>query len=244
MSSSSSDILGRAAKIAGISAWVVLGFFAVQFLLLYVIQLLVKADIITVGAFKSPLTQLIVSAIAYTLALVFIILPYLIRERYSSSFKKLLGIHKQPLLRNLGWVLLGYGAYLALSLVFAIVIKAVWPGFDAMQAQEIGFKGLHGPVEFAMALLALVVIAPIVEELLFRGFLFGQLRRTTNFWLSTLITSLVFGFVHLQWNVGVDVFALSLVLCFLREKTGTIWVGIALHMVKNSIAFTFLGSVN
>ncbi len=73
-----------------------------------------------------------------------------------------------------------------------------------------------------------------------RGYLFGKLRRESGFWLSAVITSAVFGFVHLQWNVGVDVFALSLVLCFLREKTGAIWAGMILHMLKNSVAYVLL----
>jgi membrane protease YdiL (CAAX protease family) len=57
---------------------------------------------------------------------------------------------------------------------------------------------------------------------------------------SSLLVSLLFGVVHLQWNVGVNVFALSIVLCSLREITGTIYAGILLHMLKNGVAFWLL----
>ena len=46
--------------------------------------------------------------------------------------------------------------------------------------------------------------------------------------------------MHFQWNVGVNVFALSVVLCALREITGTIYAGILTHMIKNGVAFYLL----
>ncbi|MBO7664280.1 CPBP family intramembrane metalloprotease, partial [Candidatus Saccharibacteria bacterium] len=58
--------------------------------------------------------------------------------------------------------------------------------------------------------------------------------------VATLITSIAFGCMHGQWNVGVNVFALSVVLCVLREITGSIYSGILVHMLKNAIAFYLL----
>lgn len=57
---------------------------------------------------------------------------------------------------------------------------------------------------------------------------------------SSLVVSMVFGILHGQWNVGVNVFALSLVMCLLREYTGSVWAGIVLHMTKNALAFYML----
>ena len=58
--------------------------------------------------------------------------------------------------------------------------------------------------------------------------------------ISILLVSLLFGIVHLQWNVGVNVFAMSIVMCLMREITGTIHAGILMHMLKNGIAFYLL----
>ena len=82
----------------------------------------------------------------------------------------------------------------------------------------------------------------------FRGFLYGKIRGRLNeivsdkisMMISIFLVSLLFGIVHLQWNVGVNVFAMSIVLCGLREITGTIYSGILLHMLKNGIAFYLL----
>ena len=62
--------------------------------------------------------------------------------------------------------------------------------------------------------------------------------------VAILLVSILFGVVHLQWNVGVNVFATSVVLCLMREVTGTVYAGILLHMLKNGIAFFLLYVLN
>ena len=91
-----------------------------------------------------------------------------------------------------------------------------------------------------LAFITLVVIAPVAEEVLFRGYLYGKLKKYVPVWAAILITSALFGLIHGTWNVAVDTFALSIILCLLRESTGGIWASILLHMIKNGIAFYFL----
>ena len=91
--------------------------------------------------------------------------------------------------------------------------------------------------ERGIAFVMLAVLAPIVEEIIFRGWLYGKLRIKIPKWAAILVTSLLFGLVHLQWNVGITVFCMSVVNCLLREVTGTIYAGILVHILNNSIAF-------
>ena len=86
----------------------------------------------------------------------------------------------------------------------------------------------------------LVIIAPVAEELLFRGYLLGKLRKHAPLWVAILVTSVIFGAIHLAWNVGIDVFALSIVLCVVRVVSGSLWPSIMLHMLKNGLAFYLL----
>ncbi|MBQ6393939.1 CPBP family intramembrane metalloprotease, partial [Candidatus Saccharibacteria bacterium] len=81
---------------------------------------------------------------------------------------------------------------------------------------------------------------PIAEEVIFMGWLYGKLRSRMGMIMAIFITSVLFCIIQGQWNVGVNVFAMSIVLCGLREVTGTIYAGILLHMVKNGIAFYLL----
>ena len=116
------------------------------------------------------------------------------------------------------------------------------------EAQSVGFSLYVTGVERMITFVVLVVIAPIFEEIIFRGWLYGKLRglfsekmpEIAGIIVANFLVSLLFGIVHLQWNVGVNVFALSVVLCALREVTGTIYAGILTHMVKNGVAFYLL----
>lgn len=104
------------------------------------------------------------------------------------------------------------------------------------EEQLIGFTNPSG-LELALAFVALVVVVPIAEELLFRGFIYKGVRRGFSFIVAAFVVSLLFAVAHGQLNVGIDVFCLSLVLCYLREKTDSLWPGILLHGLKNAVAF-------
>lgn len=54
---------------------------------------------------------------------------------------------------------------------------------------------------------------------------------------AAIFTSMLFALAHAQWNVAIDTFILSFALIWLLEKTGNIWASVALHALKNLIAF-------
>lgn len=158
-----------------------------------------------------------------------------------------LGLKGLPTWTDIGLAPVGFivATLLAAGLV---AIFSIFPWFDAEQVQEVGFSFYLTGVERIVAFLILVVVAPIAEELIFRGWLYGKLRPMlsekmsdrASMIISIFLVSLLFGIVHMQWNVGVNVFAMSIVLCGLREITGTIYAGILMHMIKNGVAFFLL----
>lgn len=221
----------------GVSVWVVAGFFLAQQLVVSLLGVLVNLGM-PLGTSNQAVLNAVAAAIIYTLSAVVIIgVPWWWR-RYKTTPQEL-GLARLP-----SWtdILLGpAGVVIYLPLTVALVALASHViGFDIGQKQEVGFSQLSNHTELILAFVTLVVIAPVLEEILFRGYLFGKIRARLPFWATALIVSLLFGIVHLQWNVGVDVFALSLTLCLLREVSGSIWAGVLLHMLKNSVAFYFL----
>ena len=142
-------------------------------------------------------------------------------------------------LRHVGLALLFFPIYLALSMILLGVSRLIFPDVNLDQRQEIGFTGVQG-IELALVFISLVVIPPIVEELVFRGFLFKAYGRRFGFILGSVLVSVLFGLAHGQLNVGIDVFALSLCLCYLRIKTDSLWPSILLHATKNFVAFFIL----
>lgn len=157
-----------------------------------------------------------------------------------------LGFARRPIWRDIGLAVLGYLAYFGL-LIAAFSIVGNLTDIDLDQKQELGFDNLLSSSDKLMALISLVLLPPIVEEVVFRGFVYGGLRKKINFWWATIITSLLFAGPHLLassegllWVAGIDTLILSFVLCYLRETTGALWAPMIVHAVKNSVAFVFL----
>jgi membrane protease YdiL (CAAX protease family) len=87
--------------------------------------------------------------------------------------------------------------------------------------------------------LGLVVGAPVAEEFMFRGFVFEGLRRSRLGGLgATLITSLVWAGIHLQYDLyGIGIiFAVGLFLGWVKCRTGSLWLVIFLHSLMNLVA--------
>ncbi len=154
--------------------------------------------------------------------------------------RKELGLLGAPTFVDIGLAPIGYAIYLALAAIFSQLMSMLFQWFNNNEAQDVGFTTSLEGFDRIIAVISLVFIAPIAEEIIFRGWLYGKLRNRIKLPLAIIITSLLFAILHGQWNVGVSVFALSLVLCGLREVTGTIWSGMILHMLSNGIAFYLL----
>lgn len=80
--------------------------------------------------------------------------------------------------RALAWSLALFFGYLILS-VSLISLASLIPGFDGDQMQDVGFSDPQG-LEILVAFLMLVIVAPLVEEMVFRGFLYRGLSRAWN----------------------------------------------------------------
>ncbi len=190
---------------------------------------------------SSALFQMIVSACVYIFgSVVLLVEPYAIRRMSAARIRELLGLARYPVLRDLGYGLLAWAAYMVLTVIVTMLVSQYVPGVNLDQDQEIGFTSLTTSLDIFYAFLVIVVAAPFIEELAFRGYLYGTLKPHMRWIIASLITSVLFGVVHGQVNVGIDTFVLSMVLCFLRDKTGSIWSGIFVHALKNSIAFYIL----
>lgn len=128
--------------------------------------------------------------------------------------------------------------YFLLSAILADAAHALIP-YNQEQPQNLGYHGLNG-LELVIAFIPLVILTPLAEESIFRGFMFTGFRRHVPFWAAALGVSAIFGLAHGQVNVGLDVFVLSMVSCYLRESTQSLWPSIFLHAIKNGVAFYLL----
>jgi len=217
--------------------WVYASFLLSQIILTVIIGALDAVGVDFRGVNQAIITT-VGGGIIYVLTVVLTIwLPWLIKK--SKTTREELGLTRLPEWLDLLLAPAGFFVYLILSGVLAL-LATLLPFVNPEQIQDTGFSQISQQYEFALAFIMLIIIAPVAEEILFRGYLLGKLRQHVPVWLAIIITSVLFGIVHGAWNVGIDVFALSIVLCLLRILTKSLWPSILLHMLKNSVAFYLL----
>ncbi len=153
---------------------------------------------------------------------------------YGKSFRDI-GV-KRPTWMHAAKAFLALIVYIAVSLCVQMVARNFF-GLNSGEPQELGYSGNPGDIELAVIFIVLVVLRPFAEELIFRGFVLTGLRRRLPFWAAAIAVSALFAWIHGQWNVGLDVFVMSMVSCYLVEKTKSLWPAIFLHMFKNGVAF-------
>jgi membrane protease YdiL (CAAX protease family) len=189
-------------------------------------------------ALSGPSVNLIYFVISFVFILIFLF-------RYlKASFFALL----DNLLGSLKYIVLAYMLnYLFITLVSVILSFILQDASNPNTQEIINQTKLDKDVMIFIA----VLLAPIVEETLFRGVLFGTIRNKSRV-TAYIVSALVFSVYHLwQYFVGGFEWSLllyllqyipaSVALCWCYEKSGTIWSPIVLHAAINliSIKVTF-----
>lgn len=159
---------------------------------------------------------------------------------------------KRPRWRDLGYGLAAVLPYYVLYLLTVGVVSHFVTGLNVNQQQQIGFTNVHGSTQLALTFISLVVLPPIAEEIMVRGFLYSSLKKALPAVWAVIGTSAIFAAAHLPeggaagplYIAALDTFVLSLVLIYLREKTGSLWASITLHAIKNGVAFVALFAIH
>jgi uncharacterized protein len=133
------------------------------------------------------------------------------------------------------------GRYLLLGLIalvlpWALIFGLALAGFTAANSSH------NPPTLFALAFLGFsnVVIAPVSEELVYRGLVYDRLAGSRLG--GHIVTALVWALLHMgkTWSGAATVFVSGLALGLLRWHTGSTWVTIAVHAAHNAIVTAFI----
>jgi membrane protease YdiL (CAAX protease family) len=131
------------------------------------------------------------------------------------------------------------------ALVATMLLSAVLDqiGWRPNQIEQYSFVLAEGPFAFALLLLFGAVSAPIIEELFFRGFIFGMYKRRQPRWVAYLGSSILFTLLHVQpgrMNLAqtagliVGILMLALLLAWLYDRTGSLYPSMLAHAVNNA----------
>jgi membrane protease YdiL (CAAX protease family) len=137
--------------------------------------------------------------------------------------------------RSVGWVVVLLVAFGVLSAVWAV-------SFEAKPEKVLDQLG-----RTVLSAALICVVAPMCEEILFRGYIFTALRRWRGTATAAVLTGLLFGAVHIGSAPVVylvPLAALGFGLCLLYRRTGSLYPGIAAHSLNNSVAFASLAHLS
>jgi len=154
------------------------------------------------------------------------------REQDGWSRLGFVWIERRWLLRAVG---LGLASLPALILVTAITN----PIFGPARNPPLPFSGAaawNQPSYLLMMLLGIVVLAPLIEEMIFRGLLFGWLRRHLGLWQAAALAALGHAILHFDLGAMPGLFTLFLFLAWIYEYSQSLWVPAVIHSVHNFIA--------
>ncbi len=143
----------------------------------------------------------------------------------------------RPLPLNLAWVPLAVvvGAFLSVE-VYAVVAQAIG-GSNFLPKSNLNQDILDQTTFVVLAGVLALLMAPLVEETFFRGFLFGGLSRRFSFFTAALISGFLFSLAHGQPTTLIPFTLVGMLFAAGYAYTGSLWTTISAHFIFNLISF-------
>lgn len=132
---------------------------------------------------------------------------------------------------------------IGIYLLIAIAVNLI---FEPQQEDIAENLGADENSALGLTILAGIVIiagAALWEEIVFRGLLFGVLRKRFSLWPAAVISGAIFGSLHLtagDIGVAIQLSGLGVAMAWLYERTGSLWAPVMLHAANNTLAFFIL----
>lgn len=149
-----------------------------------------------------------------------------------------LGFRKIKIRTTIVWIFKGMMIVFLANIIFALFTSRLnedIPGFSP-QEQHLPLFGTS-TIDITAAVIALIFIAPIVEEVLFRGFILQTLMAKFKPAIASVISAAIFALVHFEFqSVGI-IFFLALVINWIFMRSKSLWPCIGFHMLNNALVF-------
>lgn len=173
--------------------------------------------------------------LVFALEALLLVPPWLLGPRkYRLSWSSL-GLRHSSLLGSVAVTMVGFGLVLVANWGWTLVMGR----FNLQlteQPNPLPYFG-GGITGLLMALLLGAVVAPVAEEIFFRGFLYPGLRRSWGTGWALLASAALFAVIHGFTAVIPPIFVIGLVLAISYEITGSLWPAILIHAAMNALAF-------
>lgn len=104
------------------------------------------------------------------------------------------------------------------------------------------FQESNSPLHLALSIVVACVAAPLAEEFLFRGYMYGTVRKLTHPIFAAIVIGALFAVAHGNLPAFLPLWIFSIFLCLAYEITGCLWVSVGMHVFFNlaNIVLMFL----
>lgn len=168
-----------------------------------------------------------------------LLLPLLIftAKKYKLKWEHF-GFNKTGILKTLGLVIGFYFLYIGITLIISLISiynNVKIPGY---QIQE-SVLPLFGTDILGLVIAggAIILLAPLIEEILFRGFLLRTLVNKIGVMWGSIVSALIFAILHVPWQSIIPIFILGLILNSLVIRSKSLIPAIGFHVLNNAITF-------
>ena len=183
--------------------------------------------LVVIASFIDDFQYYLISSTVILAIFVFFVLKYMYE---TDDFKKLLEVPN-----NIGtWKLIGLALAIDIFVVKPLHVVFTLQFFPDVQQQEI-ITALEemSQVSAIITAFSVSILTPILEELLFRGFILGVLLKCYNNRVAIVISAMIFAIVHEPVAIGMA-FGGGVIYGWLRVRTGSIVPSMISHIIWNS----------
>jgi membrane protease YdiL (CAAX protease family) len=173
-----------------------------------------------------------------------IILVHFFLREHACDWRRFLGLNGPPLGRVLIYAIIGVACFLPLALALnqlsAMGIQSLFHTEPDLQSSVKMMSASHGLGQNICFGITTILVAPVIEEAMFRGILYPAVKQTGYPRLAFIGTSVLFGAIHANLMTFVSLTVLAMVLVWLYEKTDTLLTPILAHSISNAVNFALL----
>ncbi len=221
-------------------------FFASQFAAVIIVVI----ALVIAGKSESQVQDVLSESNLHQLLIVFLVGVFLVwtvqyvLHKLKLPARQLLLLRNKPTLQTIGEVIVVYGVYFVTTVIVSTLLQS-HTAINVEQSQELGITTPEDLPQKIIIFVMLVVLPPIYEEIMFRGFLYQMLRKYVPIAVSAVLTCILFGVAHLEygnlnWIAAIDTLIFSAYLIYISQRHKSLYSAILLHAMKNAVAFSVL----
>lgn len=168
-----------------------------------------------------------------TVPIILLVFRFLHGKKYGMQLRDVFCKPKVPMKTIFRWILICLGityASVYVSRFFWMILQAL-TGWE-MVAQD--FSSESSWLSMLTNVIAMVIYAPLFEEMMFRGTLFRSTQKGGDL-ASALLCGIVFGLWHTNYDQTIYTAVMGFAACVLFVKSGSLWAPILMHALMNSI---------